>query len=151
MRRAQVRDVREAAPMVQELPLVISAEAYIISAELRLPPPPPAASPRGKPGSPRGKPGSPRARAAPASPPLAAGSRLAAQGLQTAPPAPTGPAELQPAPEAAAPGDPHGPLLDFGTLRVRDAACRAVLLVNTGRHAVAFGFAARTQVCHQSG
>jgi len=26
-----------------------------------------------------------------------------------------------------------------------------VLLVNTGRHAVAFGFAARTQVCHQSG
>jgi len=144
-----VRDVREAAPVVQELSLDISAEGYTISAELRLPPPPPAASPRGKPSSPRGKPRSPRARAAPASPPLAAGSRLAAQGLQQAPP--TGPAALPPASEVAAPNDPHGPLLDFGTLRVRDAACRAVLLVNTGRHAVAFSFAARTQVRHRSG
>ena len=144
-----MRDVREAAPVVQELSLDISAEGYTISAELRLPPPPPAASPRGKPSSPRGKPRSPRARAAPASPPLAAGSRLAAQGLQQAPP--TGPAALPPASEVAAPNDPHGPLLDFGTLRVRDAACRAVLLVNTGRHAVAFSFAARTQVRHRSG
>ncbi len=141
--------MREAAPVVQELSLDISAEGYTISAELRLPPPPPAASPRGKPSSPRGKPRSPRARAAPASPPLAAGSRLAAQGLQQAPP--TGPAALPPASEVAAPNDPHGPLLDFGTLRVRDAACRAVLLVNTGRHAVAFSFAARTQVRHRSG
>lgn len=130
--------------MVQELPLAISAEAYIISAELRIPPPPPAASPRGKPGSPRAKPGSPRPRAALASTPPQAGSRAAAQGSQPAPHALLESASLQPAPEAHS--DPRGLLLDYGTLRVRDAACRAMLLANTGGHAIAFSFAARTQV-----
>ena len=50
----QVRDLAEGAAVSQQLPVVLSAEAYAISAELRPPPPPPPTpSPRGKPGSPR--------------------------------------------------------------------------------------------------
>ena len=148
--------------MAQELPLALSAETYVISAELRIPPPPPTPSPRGKPGSPR-PPMSPRGKVPkPQTPAEAARQAQQAdvqgqEGLHV-PASPRDRAPKPKTPEAAVrqaqpaetlvpePRNPAGPLLDFGVLRVREEAGRSLVLANTGRHAISFSFFAGTQV-----
>ena len=171
-----MRDLGEPATEVHEIPLALSAEAYLISAELRMPPPAPVLpSPRRKPASPRAPlPSSPKGVRPPVpSSPAETGNRLAQPAKKVAVPAPSSPAEASDCPAqsaktgtvpvanspaqtadhlvqphaAATPRDPHGLLLDFGVLRVRDAGCRTFVLANTGRHAVGFAFSARTQAC----
>ena len=171
----QVRDLGEPATEVHEIQLALSAEAYLISAELRMPPPAPVLpSPRRKPESPRAPlPSSPKGVRPPVpSSPAETGDRLA-QAKKVAVPAPSSPSETRDRPAqsaktgtvpvanspaqitdhmvqphaAATPRDPNGLLLDFGVLRVRDAGCRTFVLANTGRHAVGFAFSARTQAC----
>ena len=148
-----MRDLGAGAAVSQELPLSLSAETYVISAELRMPPPPPMPSPRGKPRSPR-PPMSPRGKAPKPQAPAEA-ARQAQQADASAhggPHAPASPRGKAPKPQTSAeapapePCDPAGPLLDFGVLRVRDEAARLLVLANTGRHAIGFSFFARTQV-----